>query len=460
MVFQPIEAFSVGRWQDASGTIHDFPAEVVSQVAETYDTSRHRAAIVTNHSEQGPAKGFVKTLKFIDSKLFAEPENIEEGFRGEVDAGRWPNVSIRLYPPLHPNNPSPGKWSLRHLSYVVTGAVKGLATPALVEQAPAFAENEDGFVDLFLAFEDSTEASSAASESLAEAKTDTDETPADDAPEAPADVGAEDVSEAGIPISVEPPIESSIESVADSNDESLEHSDEAIESIQELPPDDSPGDPPPNKETPMTIDEEKKVEAPGVVEPSDSDRQLLAEFAEAQASLAAEREKLEADKAEVAKFKTESLERTRKAEERLRIANAEIEAQKASLAAQKVAAAKEREDSAFCDQLSKDGKLTGEDDYAQVMAILKGPSLDKEVCFSDDEKDYTYPELLKDFLTRSLPVKVDFAEKSAGNNDSAQSGPMSARQIAQAARKMVADAKAVGNDISYEEAVNKISGGM
>jgi hypothetical protein len=130
------------------------------------------------------------------------------------------------------------------------------------------------------------------------------------------------------------------------------------------------------------------------------------------------------------------------------------------LAAQKVAAIKEREDAAFCDQLSKDGKLTGEDDYAQVMAILKGPSLDKEVCFSDDEKDYTYPELLKDFLTRSLPVKVDFAEKSAGNNDSAQSGPMIARQIAQAARKMVADAKAVGDDISYEEAVNKISGGM
>jgi hypothetical protein len=314
MVFQPIEAFSVGRWQDAGGTIHDFPAEVVSQIAETYNTSRHRAAIVTNHSELGPAKGFIKALKFIGDKLFAEPEKIKKDFKEEVDAGEWPNVSIRLYPPHHNNNPTPGKWSLRHLSYVVTGAVKGLATPALVEQSPAFAENEDGFVDLFLAFEDSTEASSDASESLAEAKTDTDKTLADDAPEAPADVGAEDVSEAGIPVSVEPPIESPVESVADSTDESLEHSDEPIESIQELPPDDSPGDPPPNKETPMTIDEEKKVEAPGVVEPSDSDRQLLAEFAEAQAALVADRERLDAEKAEMAKLKADALTRTLKSD--------------------------------------------------------------------------------------------------------------------------------------------------
>jgi hypothetical protein len=457
MAFAPIEAFSVGRWQDAGGTTHDFPVEIVNEVADTYDTSRHRAAIVTNHSEQGPAKGFVKALKFIGGKLFAEPENIEEKFKSEVDAGQWPNVSIRLYPPTHANNPVPGKWSLRHLSYVVTGAVKGLAAPALREQTPAFAENEDGFVDLFLAFEDSTEASSVAPEELPQVEANAEEMPATDPPIAPADVGAEAVPGVETSPSGEPPDEPS----GDSPSESVEPSSEvAAESTPALPNDESLGNSTPKKDNQMTIDEEKKVDASEVDQASADDRQLLAEFAEAQATLARERQELEDAKAEIAKAKAESLERTRKAEARLKQANDEIEARKTALAAQEIAAAKERENAAFCDQLAKDGKLTGEEDYAQLMAVLKGPSLDKEVCFSDDERDYTYDELLKDFLKRSMPVKVDFSEKSAGSDDSAKSGPMTAREISRAARKMVADAKAVGNDMSYEEAVNKISGGM
>lgn len=429
MAFQPIEAFSVGRWQDSGGTIHDFPAEVVQEVADTYDTSRHRAAIVTNHSEQGPAKGFVKALQFVDGKLLAEPENIEDGFKSEVDSGLWPNVSIRLYPRNHRNNPTPGKWSLRHLSYVVTGAVKGLANPELKEQAPAFAEDSNGFVDLFLAFEDSVDGDSDLPGDL----------PLADAPVAPADVGAESI-----------PSDDAI----DSADESEGQPDEVAPEPPPVLPDQSSGNPPPNKEANMTVEEEKKVEAPVVAVAGNG--QLLAEFAEVQAAIAKEREELEAAKADIAKARAESLERTRKAEARLKQANDEIEARKATLAAQEIAAAKDRENAAFCDQLAKDGKLTGEDDYAQLMAVLKGPSLDKEVCFSDDERDYTYPELLKDFLTRSLPVKADFMERSAGSDDSAKSGPMTARQIRQAALKMIADAKAIGGDLSYEEAVDKI----
>jgi len=449
MAFEPIEAFSVGKWQDAGGTIHDFPAGVVNEVAETYDTSRHRAAIVTNHSEQGPGGGFVKSLRFDGNKLFAEPEQIDEQLKSEVDAGKWPNVSIRLYPPNHPNNPAPGKWSLRHLSYVVTGAVKGLAAPYLREKAPAFAENKDGFVDLFLAFEEAIEPAGEApiAESI-QVEDGSGQAPAIAESEAPTDVGADDFADVGASTSDEVSTETPIEI--------------AIDAEPELPTDESLGDQTlTTQEKSMSTESAvQQIDTPEVETTSADDRQLLAEYAEAQAELSREKERIEAEKAEIAKFKAEAAERVRKADERLKQANAEIEARKTAIAAQEASAKKERENTAFCDQLVKAGKLTGDDDYAEMMAILKGPSLDKEVCFSDAESnEYTYDELLRHTLTKWLPVKVDFGEKAAGSSDSAKSGPMSALEISRAAKKMVADMKAAGNDMTYEEAVNRITGG-
>jgi hypothetical protein len=137
---KPIEAFAVGRWADSNKVVRDYPDYVVQEIADSYDPARHRAPIVVNHDETQPNQGLVERLYKEGGKLFAIPSGVGESFKQLVNNGSWPAVSSGFYAPEDPNNPNPGKWGLRHLSFVNVPAVKGLAHPAFGEADTEFIE--------------------------------------------------------------------------------------------------------------------------------------------------------------------------------------------------------------------------------------------------------------------------------------------------------------------------------
>ena len=162
MAVKPIEAFAVGRWADSNKVVRDYPDEVVQEIADSYDPARHRAPIVVNHDETQPNQGLVERLYKEGSKLFAIPFGVDEGFKQLVNNGNWPAVSSGLYAPNDPNNPNPGKWGLRHLSFVNVPAVKGLAHPA-------FGEADTEYIEIYYSDASSAETQAEATGPIAEA---------------------------------------------------------------------------------------------------------------------------------------------------------------------------------------------------------------------------------------------------------------------------------------------------
>ena len=133
-----IEIFRPGKFKAMNGTEVSFSAEMLKDIAESYDPKVYQAPLVIGHPKvEDPAYGWVKNLSFSGERLSAEPEAVVEEFASLVSARRYQNVSASFF-----TNPKPGKYYLKHVGFLgaVPPAVTGLKTVS-------FADNDDKVVE-------------------------------------------------------------------------------------------------------------------------------------------------------------------------------------------------------------------------------------------------------------------------------------------------------------------------
>ncbi|WP_293602620.1 MULTISPECIES: peptidase [unclassified Polaromonas] len=126
------------------GIVVDFTSSILEEVASTYDPKLHEAPIVIGHPKLAdPAYGWVGSLSFGEGGLVADERQVDPDFNELRRKGHYKHPSASFYMPDSPNNPTPGKWYLRHVGFLgaTAPALKGLNA-----QAVSFAESEQGVV--------------------------------------------------------------------------------------------------------------------------------------------------------------------------------------------------------------------------------------------------------------------------------------------------------------------------
>lgn len=115
-----IEIFRAGRHIDDSGVAHNFSEADVDGMAASYNPALREAPLTVGHpADNLPAYGWVKSVtRNTEGVLTISPHNVEPQFAEMVAARRFPKRSASFYPPQAPNNPTPGKWYLRHVAFL------------------------------------------------------------------------------------------------------------------------------------------------------------------------------------------------------------------------------------------------------------------------------------------------------------------------------------------------------
>ncbi|MBK5920752.1 hypothetical protein CCR80_06850 [Rhodothalassium salexigens] len=136
-----IELFRPGSFTAMNGQKLDFTSETLSEVAASYNPATYDAPVVVGHPRaDAPAYGWVKGLRMDGDRLKASLHKIDQAFAELVKDGKFRKVSASFYTPDHPNNPTPGKLSLRHVGFL------GAQPPAVNGLKPV--EFSDGGADL------------------------------------------------------------------------------------------------------------------------------------------------------------------------------------------------------------------------------------------------------------------------------------------------------------------------
>ena len=141
---KPFLVLKPGNYIDRSGATFDATEELLREVAANYEPALHNAPLCKGHPRHDdPAYGWTASLSFTDGALYASPEKVDEAFRDEVNSGRFPYRSPAFYAPTSPDNPTPGKWQLRHVGFLgaMPPAAKGLGMVRL-------SEDENGVIEL------------------------------------------------------------------------------------------------------------------------------------------------------------------------------------------------------------------------------------------------------------------------------------------------------------------------
>lgn len=140
-----INISKVGRATSVEGVAVDFTPEILREVAETYNPELSEAPLVIGHPKlDSPAWGYVGRVAFADGVLqVTEESQLDPDFAEMRRKGHFKHPSASFFTPTAPNNPTPGKWYLRHVGFLggATPALKGLNGRTI-----AFADAEDGVV--------------------------------------------------------------------------------------------------------------------------------------------------------------------------------------------------------------------------------------------------------------------------------------------------------------------------
>lgn len=115
-----IEIFRAGRHTDDAGAVHHFSEADVDGMAASYNPALREAPLTVGHPKDNlPAYGWVKAVgRNAAGALTITPHSVEPQFAEMVAARRFPKRSASFYPPQSPNNPTPGKWYLRHVAFL------------------------------------------------------------------------------------------------------------------------------------------------------------------------------------------------------------------------------------------------------------------------------------------------------------------------------------------------------
>lgn len=144
-----INISKVGKATSVEGVVVDFTEDVLREVVATYDPNLCEAPIVVGHPKlDSPSFGFIDRLSFADGKLVGVEDQVDPDFNELRRKGRFKHPSASFFTPTAPNNPTPGKWYLRHVGYLggATPALKGLNGKAI-----SFADADDGVVTVSFA---------------------------------------------------------------------------------------------------------------------------------------------------------------------------------------------------------------------------------------------------------------------------------------------------------------------
>jgi|GEM_PF-1472596 hypothetical protein len=140
-----IEVFQAGKRTASNGVTFNFSIEDLKQVVETFNPSIFRPPLIVSHEIGGMVDGEIadkelcygipKYLRLVGDRLKAGFEKIAPQMVEWVRNGQLHSVSSSFYLPNSPNNPYPGKLSLRHIACLgnTPPAVKGLAPLELCE---------------------------------------------------------------------------------------------------------------------------------------------------------------------------------------------------------------------------------------------------------------------------------------------------------------------------------------
>lgn len=131
-----IEIFRAGRHTPMSGAPIDFSDADIAEIAASYDPTRHEAPLVVGHpATDAPAYGWIAGLTAESGHLFAELAQVDPEFAELVRHGRYKKISASLYGRQSPQNPTPGRYHLKHVGFLgaVPPSVKGLRQISFAE---------------------------------------------------------------------------------------------------------------------------------------------------------------------------------------------------------------------------------------------------------------------------------------------------------------------------------------
>lgn len=98
-------------------------------MAASYNPELHEAPLVIGHPESNmPAYGWVKGVSAQNGHLYIAPHEVAPGFAEIVVNKHYKKRSASFYAPDNPNNPTPGRWHLKHVGFLgaTPPAIKGL----------------------------------------------------------------------------------------------------------------------------------------------------------------------------------------------------------------------------------------------------------------------------------------------------------------------------------------------
>lgn len=132
-----LEIFRAGNHRAMNGTVLDFSEDTVHEIVDGYDPALHEAPLVVGHPKANePAYGWVSSLDYADGVVVAEPDQVDAEFADMVNDGRFKKISASFFTPNNTNNPTPGKYYLRHVGFLGAQppAVKGLKSASFADE--------------------------------------------------------------------------------------------------------------------------------------------------------------------------------------------------------------------------------------------------------------------------------------------------------------------------------------
>lgn len=137
-----LHVFRAGKHTADDGKTYEFSEDVIRELAEGYNPQLLEAPLVVGHPKtDDPAYGWTRAALAVGSDLYLEPHQVDPAFAELVNKKHFKNISLSLYLPDSPGNPTPGKHYIRHVGFLGAAApgVKGL-------RAASFADG-DGAVE-------------------------------------------------------------------------------------------------------------------------------------------------------------------------------------------------------------------------------------------------------------------------------------------------------------------------
>lgn len=144
MTKKTIEIFRAGVHVASDGSRHTFTAADVQDIVGNYDPILFNAPAVIGHPKsEDPAYAWTDALRVrTDGVVEADLDKVNPEFAEVVRKGAYAKISSAFYPKTHPNNPTPGKFYLRHIGFL------GASAPGVAGLAPvAFAEGDGEFLE-------------------------------------------------------------------------------------------------------------------------------------------------------------------------------------------------------------------------------------------------------------------------------------------------------------------------